>query len=120
MSRIAGLISLKVGGVQVLAKGAFTYNTGRPKRDAVIGADGVQGYKEVPQVAFIEGEVTDDGSLDLAALAESNDTTVTLELANGKVFILGPKAWFAGEGTANTEESNVAVRFEAKSGEEIA
>jgi hypothetical protein len=120
MSRVAGLIQFKVGGVQYSAKGAFTYNPGRPKRDAVIGADGVHGYKEVPQVAFIEGEVTDDGTLDLAGLVETKDTSVTLELSNGKVFILGPKAWFAGEGTVSTEESNIAVRFEAKNGEEIA
>lgn len=117
--RRGGIIYLKVDGTQLRAKGEFTYNLGMPKRDAIVGADGIHGYKELPQVPFIEGEITDDPSLDLAALLRTENATVTLELANEKVIVLRD-AWYAGEGTGNTEEGNIGVRFEGLSGEEVA
>ena len=96
-NRRAGIIYVKVDGKQYDAKGAYTYNLGKPKRDAIIGADGVHGYKETPQVAFIEGAVPD----------------VTLELNNGKVVTLS-NAWFASEGSGSTDEGEIAVRFESR------
>lgn len=116
--RRGGILFLKVGGERQDAKGNFTYNLGQPKRDGIVGADGVHGYKEMPQVPFIEGEITDRQTLDLAALLNVVDTTVTLELANGKVIVLR-QAWYAGEGTGNTEEGNIGVRFEGLSAEEV-
>lgn len=116
--RRGGIIFLKVDGTIYDAKGNFTYNAGSPMREAIVGADKVHGYKETPQVPFIEGEITDSQSVDLASLTSIKDATITLELANGKVFTLR-EAWFAGEGTANTEEGNIAVRFEGIQGEEI-
>jgi hypothetical protein len=116
--RKGGIIQFQVNGELYDAKGNFTYNLGRPVREAIIGADSVHGYKETPQVAFIEGEITDRGTLDLEKLVKMVDATVTAELANGKVIVLRD-AWFAGEGTGNTDEGNIAVRFEGKSGEEI-
>lgn len=117
--RRGGLISFQVNGEVFDAKGAFAYNLGRPKKEALLGSDGVHGYIEKPQVSFVEGEITDRGSLDLAALVEMTDATVTLDLANGKLIVLRD-AWYAGEGTGNSEEGNIAVRFEGKSGEEVA
>ncbi len=116
--RKAGLIQVKVQGEIQDAKGAFTYGLGRPKREAIVGSDAVHGYKEMPQVAFIEGAITDRGSLDLAALVSGRDVTVTLELGNGKVIVLRD-AWFAGEGTGSSEEGEIAVRWEGANAEEI-
>lgn len=116
--RRGGTIFLKINGEIYSAKGNFTYNLGAPKRDAIIGADAVHGYKEVPQIPFIEGEITDNPTLDLEALATLENATVTLELANGKVITLRD-AWHAGEGTGNTEEGNIAVRFEGMSADEV-
>lgn len=116
--RRGGIIFLKIDGEIYNAKGEFTYNLGKPKRDAIVGADAIHGYKEVPQIPFIEGEITDTPAMDLEKLVTVENATVTLELANGKVISLR-EAWYAGEGTGNTEEGNIAVRFEAISGEEI-
>lgn len=116
--RRAGLISLKVGGTQLNAKGNFTYNLGGVKRDAINGADAVHGFKEAVQTPFIEGEITDHPQLDLAALAATTDATVTLELGNGKVIVLR-SAWYAAEGTGNSEEGNIPVRFEGLSADEV-
>lgn len=117
-NRVGGIIELKINGGIYSAKGNFTYNLGRPRREAVIGADNVHGYKETPQVAFIEGEVTDRDTLNLESMVTTTDATIYLRLANGKLIVLR-QAWFAGEGTGNTEEGNIAVRFEGISGEEI-
>src|SRR5512141_839816 len=115
--RRGGIISVQANGTIYNAKGAFTYNLGQPKRDPVLGADGVHGYTEKPQIAFIEGAITDRADLDLAALLTMTEATVTLQLAVGKIIVLR-NAWDAGEGTGNTEEGEIPVRWEGKSGEE--
>lgn len=116
--RVGGLISFKIDGEQYNAKGNFTYNLGKPKREGVVGAEAVHGFKETPQLAFCEGEITDNVDLELSTLLDVTDAVVTLDLGAGKI-ILFNHAWFAGDGTGNTEEGNIAVRFEAESGEEL-
>lgn len=117
-NRIGGTIALKVNGDIYFAKGNFTYNLGKPKREGVMGADTVHGYKETPQIPFVEGEITDRNELSLEDLVTLDEATITLELANGKVIALS-EAWYAGEGTGNTEEGNIACRFEGMSCEEV-
>lgn len=117
-NRVAGIIELKVDGEIYLAKGNFTYNLGKPKREAIVGADTTHGYKETPQVAFVEGEITDRRDISLETLVALENVTVTLRLGNGKTISLS-RAWYAGDGTGNTEEGNIGVRFEGMSGEEI-
>lgn len=117
-NRRGGILYLKVNGEIYDAKGNFTYNLGQPKREGIVGADSVHGYKETPQAPFIEGEITDRPALDLAAMCQIDGSTITLELANGKVITLRD-AWYAGEGTGNTEEGNIDVRFEGLSADEV-
>jgi len=112
-NRLAGTVYFKVNSIQYPAKGNFKYNLGKPKREAVIGADGVHGFTEKEQVPFIEGEITDNSDFDLEKLVMIDNATVTLELANGKVIVLS-EAWYANEGDAETEEANIPVRFEGK------
>lgn len=118
MQRVAGIIHLNRNGVSLQAKGNFTYNLGRPLRESVVGSDGIHGFMEKPQVAFIEGEVTDRLDLDVADLVEGEQETITLELGNGKLIILRDAA-FTGEGTGNSEEGNIGVRWESSTGEEV-
>jgi hypothetical protein len=117
MERIGGTISVKIDGEVLNALGNFTYNLGRPKREAKAGQDRVHGYTETPQVPFIEGEVTDRSAMDLAALVMFRGT-VFLELANGKSIVLN-NAVQTGEGTGNTAEGNIGVRFEGETAEEV-
>lgn len=113
-----GLRALKVDGNVYNVKGNVSYNVGNPIREAVVGADRVHGFTEKPQVPFVEGEISDTPDLKLADLTGKIDSTVTVELLNGKVIVLR-NAWFAGEGNGNSEEGNIAFRFEGKSGTEI-
>ncbi len=117
-NRVSGTLFIKIAGVQRNAKGSFTYNLGFEKREAMVGQDRVHGYKGMPQVPFIEGEITDEKDLSLAELMAIEDETITLELANGKT-IVQRNSWYAADGNVGTEEANVQVRFEGKSSEEI-
>ncbi len=115
--RVGGMIFFDIQGEIYKAKGSFTYNLGRPKREAVVGMDRVHGFKEMPQVAYIEGVITDDQELDLERLVTVRDVLVTLRLANGKTVGLRD-AWYAGEGQVTTEDGEIAVRFEGMDAEE--
>jgi len=116
--RVGGIIFLKVDGALFQAKGEFTYNLGTNKREMIVGADAVHGFKEEPQVAMIEGAITDSDELDLQRLTEIRDSTVTLELANGKVVVLREAAYTA-DGNVSTSEGEIEVKFEGIKGEEI-
>lgn len=116
--RRAGTIEIKANGEIYDAVGSFSYNLGRVKREALVGSDKVHGYKETPQVPFIEGEIRDRGNLDLAAVVTAKDVTITLTLGNDKIVVLR-EGWFAGDGTASTEEAVIPVRWEGMDCEEI-
>jgi len=118
MAARAGKITLKTDGMVKDAKGSFTYNLGHDKRTAIVGSDRVHGYASQPQVPFIEGVVTDGADLDLPALLDGKNLTVTLDLDNGKTIVLR-QAWYAGEGNVTTEQGEIAVRWEGLSATEI-
>ena len=117
--RVGGILEVKIDGTLFSAKGEFTYNLGTPKREAVVGADSVHGFKEMPQVAYCEGAFTDNDQLDLQKLTEVRDATVTLRLANGKTIVIR-EAFYAADGKVGTEEGEIEVRFEGVRGEEVA
>jgi len=113
-----GIIFFKVDGTQYRAKGNFTYNLGQRKREGIVGADTVHGYKETMQLPFIEGEITDGVDLDLEKFINLTGVTVTLELNNGKTIMLD-EAWYAGDGTGNSDEGNISCRFEGMRAREV-
>ena len=116
--RVGGIIFVKVNGTGFQAKGEFTYNLGKSKREAVVGMDVVHGYKEEPQVPFIAGKITDKDDLDLETVLAIKDATATLELANGKVIVLR-EAWYASEGEVSTAEGEIDFRLEGISAREV-
>lgn len=115
---ITGLLEFRVGGVVQRAKGNFTFNLGAPKRDAIVGSDSVHGYKEVPQMPFVEGEITDNVDLSITDLINTTQENVILTLRNGKKYSW-PDAWYAGDGNVQSEEGNITVRFESVEAQEI-
>jgi len=114
----AGKIHFKVNGTTFRAKGEFTYNLGADKLTMISGVDGVHGPKSETVIPFIEGTITDGDDLDVKAMAQTQDATVTLELANGKVISLRG-ACFAADMDISTSEGEIPVRFEGLSAEEI-
>lgn len=118
--RISGVCFLKVDGEQVPLKGSFAYGLGAPSREGLLGPDGIHGFKEMPTVPFIEGQITNTYAIDLVALSAVTDATLTLELANGKVVALR-NSWITNPDglKGDTEEGAVDVRFEGLSAEEV-
>lgn len=116
MQRVGGIIQVQVNGVVEQAKGEFTYNLGRPKLTTVIGVDRPHGYSDAPQVGFVEGEITDRQDLSLETILLGRNVTITLALANGKTIALN-NAHYVGDGTGNTGEGNIDVRWEGEAEE---
>lgn len=117
-SRIAGTLSFQINGTVYNVVGNFTYNIGNAKREMLIGPDRVHGYKEMPQVPFVEGDIRDASDLEIKILTALENATLTLSLANGKTFLL-TEALFTGDGNVSTEDAIIKCKFEGSKGEEI-
>jgi len=114
---IGGIIEVRIDGAPVQAKGDFKYAPSFTKKTSVIGSDGTSGFSTQHSIGYIEGEITDHKDMELSGITEIVDATVTLGLANGKMFILRGAA-YTGDGSVSTGEGNIAVRFEGD-GEEV-
>lgn len=116
--RVGGIVNLRRNGTLLRVKANVQIQGLTNKKEGVLGQDTVHGYKEIPQIPAFDTEITDALDTDLAELFSGTADTITCEVANGKVYALRD-AWFAGEGTINSEEGNVTVRWEGLSVEEI-
>lgn len=118
--RIAGTCFLKINGEQVPLKGSFSFGLGRSTREGIVGPDRVHGFKELPTVPFIEGQITNTYEINLDSLSKLTEETIILELANGKIIALR-EAWSVNPDglKGDTEEGAVDVRFEGLSAEEV-
>ena len=116
--RIAGVAYIFVDGAQYPLRGDLTVSTDTLEREGVAGMDGVHGFTETPRVPWIEGAISDLGGLSLMALQAMCDVTVTVELANGKVYVLR-NAWTSTAREFNAADGQATVRFEGMSAEEM-
>jgi len=107
---IAGIIEVKIDGEIFRAKGNWTWNLGKVKKEMILGADGPHGFKGTPQAPRIEGEITDLYDLSVEDLVSLSEATVTLALANGKVIVL-KRASYTADGDVQTEEGNIQAIF---------
>lgn len=117
-NRIAGYMEISKNGTKLAAAGTFSYDLGIPKRDGVVGPDAHHGYKETPKISYIEGSVIVKPDLNITDLCNTTNATITLVLATGKTIVLGD-AYYAGEGTGDTDGGTVQVRFEGMRANEV-
>jgi len=111
-NRFAGLLFIYAGGRQLDARGKFKINPGKTKREGVAGQDGVHGYKEMPVLPSIEGDLSlRANGITATELAEIENATITAAAANGTTYVLR-NAWLATELSHDTEEGSVSVKFE--------
>ena len=108
--RIGGIVILTADGQVLDAKGSWTWNLGQPLRTPVDGADRPHGFTEVPQTSRLEGVITYTEDLDVKALLNLKNATISMGLGNNKTFILSG-AYFGGEGDVTTEEGEIAAMF---------
>ncbi len=117
-NRVAGTAYLKLtnaDGAQYnpALRGGWTVMPSRFEKEGISGQDDVHGYKEMPKVPYIEGDITTTADLDIAAIEASEDITATIELANGHVYV-GTEGWRAGTSEIDTEEGKLKLKLEFK------
>jgi Phage tail tube protein len=115
---VAGVVYLRVDGRQLRARAEIKVSMANFEREAVIGQDGVHGYIERPAVAFIEGKITDSFDLAVEQLQVMCNVTVTVELLNGKVYVLR-NAWCTKCTPLDTTDGSIEFRFEGRAAEEL-
>lgn len=117
-NRFAGLLYIYAGGRQLEARGKFKINPVTTKREGVAGQDSVHGYKEMPTVPSIEGDLSlTKSGITMAELHAIENATITASVANGTTYVLR-SAWVANELSHDTEEGSVSVKFEGLSMDE--
>lgn len=115
---VAGTAYFKVDGTQLALKGNLTVSIDTFERETVAGMDGIHGYTQKPRAPYIEGDFSDIGSLSLMMLQSMCNVTVTVELMNGKVYLLR-NAWTTTARELKGEDGTVTVRWDGMSGEEL-
>src|SRR4051812_29270868 len=110
MNRRAGIIHLEFNGKGYDAKGNWTINPGRPKREAILGAGGrTLGYKEVLDTPpTIKGQLVLSPTVDIDALYNADEVTITLSMCD-KVYTIS-SGWLS-EAEISTEEGTMDVTF---------
>jgi hypothetical protein len=109
--RIAGIAYVKVNGRQLPLRGNFTVSPSPTEREGIAGQDYVHGYKEMPRVPSISGDVSMTPDISLEDLQAITDATVTAELASGHVYVLR-SAWTKSAYEVNTADGQVAIVWE--------
>lgn len=115
---VGGIAYVKVNGQQYALKGNLTYSPGTLERETVLGMDGIHGYKQTPKAPMVEMDLTDSPELDMKTFEEMTDVTVTVELGNGKQFVLS-NAWCTMAPEIDATEGQGTVKFEGLKGEVI-
>jgi len=117
-NRRTGTLVFLIDGEQISLAGDFTINPGGPKRESMMGPDGLMAIKETHEASSIEGDVRDSDGLDVQVLKKLQGVTVTAQLANTKAWVF-PDAVQTGDCSVGTGEGTVAVKFESERAYEL-
>jgi hypothetical protein len=115
---IGGVAYLKVDGTQYALKGNLTISIDAFARTPVAGMDGVHGYTEQPRAPEITADLSDLGGMSLQQLRAVCNSTVTIELRNGKTYVLR-NAWTTDATELNGVEGSATVKFAGMAAEEM-
>lgn len=108
--RIAGTCFVKADGVQFEVKGGLECPLLDSKKEPVVAARGVAGYKETVITPYVKLTAIFTADFPIAKLQSATDLTVTAEYANGKVYVLSG-GWLANEAAAKGEEGETELEF---------
>ena len=116
---VAGLYKMSIDSIPFLLKGDPEWDVGGKKRTVIRGKDGQRHGNSVEVVGSrLSGTTTNTSELDIAALRETKDATITLECPNGKV-VSFPHCVFTGDPTVSGAEGEVSFEFTGDPAEEI-
>lgn len=118
-NRIAGTFNLTIDGETWKVKGSASINLGQPKREAVVGQDGVHGYKEIPQAPGIRCEISTMPGVSIKdKILNMTNSTVSISAANGSTYFV-EKAFFVGDGEIETEDGKLSFECQGFSADEV-
>ena len=109
--RRLGVKQALIDGVVIDVKSVGGYSLGGNKLETVMGVDRAHGQKVTRIVAYLEMMLTDNSDLDLKALTGKTDSTIVVDLENGKTLQFA-HACYAGEGKVTPEEGEIDTRWE--------
>lgn len=111
VDEIGGTCYFKVDGAQYGLRGSCKINYGGAVRTPVMNADGTMaGYTTKYVASTIEVEVSDGPTISQAVIRAIVNETVTLELANGKTYII-PTGFITNDPDLDTIEGKFTVKF---------
>lgn len=113
--KIAGTTYVNIDGAVISVKGSITCSFWDTEREVVLGIDGPHGYKEMYVAPFVEVTASATKELDLNLIQQISNSTIQVEMANGKSGVLSG-ATLVNQPEINPEEGEVTLRFEGKSG----
>jgi hypothetical protein len=116
--RIGGVLNVMIDGVQYALKGSWTVTPTSVKRENVAGPDGTNAYTETPTVPGAKGDLMTVPGLSLLSLQALTNSTVSIALANGTVFVLA-NAWTMPPFEADTADGKVGIEFGCETCDEL-
>lgn len=110
-NRIAGVVYFKVDGEQLECTGSLQVPLNSVVRESVMGQTKHVGFKETLRAGFISGSFAFDKDFPVEKVTDSDELTITAELANGKTYVLSNAALVDESDVAN-DDGTVEMRFE--------
>ncbi|MCB2200881.1 phage tail tube protein [bacterium] len=111
----AGISKLSLNGKVISVKGNVTLTASGDQREVLNGTSGLAGHKVTPVNGMVEGEIFVPDDLDPKDVFDFSGGTVTVELQDGKVFLLAD-AEYTGERKYETEEATMPISFTGSPG----
>ncbi|HBD37510.1 phage tail tube protein [Cupriavidus sp. UBA2534] len=113
-NRLAGIAFITVDGQNYMLQADLTYRVSKVERESLVGQDTVHGYSEKPSTGMISATLRDAKNLSVAAINAMTNSTVVLQLANGKT-IIGRQMWTVDVQEVKTAEATLDVKWEGPS-----
>lgn len=115
----AGIVRVSTNGQRIdVTNGGIRYGFGGVQLTEILGADNFHGFSGAVAPAYIEVTITDHKKLDVAALFDAQDATITAELFNGKTLVLS-QASNTSDRTAQSSDGAITLRFVGTSLKEL-
>lgn len=116
---LGGKFTIACDGVAYYASGVFKYGGGFDKREAVMHSNGFAGFKSTPVAPYISGELIDNDMLALSDIANMTNSTITIDLSNGKQIVLRGAYSTNDNGLEVDTDGKITIKFEGQSLEEV-
>jgi hypothetical protein len=108
---IAGIAHASIDGVTRQLEGSAKYSPSTVKRESLLGPDGYHGVKEMPVAPYISMSLRDAGDMSVADFNAIRNSTIVLELANGKI-VTGRNMASVDVQEVDTEDAKFEIKFE--------